>query len=338
MKKDNINKVQERTVQINKQVPDSLGRYRAPKRKRSLGSWGEAEDAIRRRRLLKRLKGIDIQEMKRHGRKSIARGSKWLQRRRTPHATAVRFPVFVVGSNRSGTQMVCEAIGRSPHGWEYRESEFSIAFNSFYLRADWLIKRLIRHSPAPVVSFGSILDSQSTDVLLSRFEGAKAIWLYRRYEDAANSSVSQWGNQLKNLVRWVARGEPERLGARGQRISADTVQLFCELFCEDMTNEEGACLYWYMRNRLYFDFNLHRDPRVLLVQYEDTVLNREKAFRRIFGFLGFPYDPKIIDGIFASSVGKHPRPSIDPRIQAVCDALKRRLDAQYAETATAPEM
>ena len=71
---------------------------------------------------------------------------------------------------------------------------------------------------------------------------------------------------------------------------------------------------------------------MLIVQYEDTVLHKEKAFRRVFGFLGFPFDPEIIDGIFASSVGKHSRPAIEPAIQEVCDALQSRLDAQYAGT------
>jgi hypothetical protein len=142
----------------------------------------------------------------------------------------------------------------------------------------------------------------------------------------------QWAYQLKDFARWVARGEPERLGARGKRISADTIRLFGEIFHEDLSNEDSACLYWYMRNQLYFDLNLHMDPRVLIVQYEDTVLNKEKAFQRILGFLGFPFDPEIIDGIFASSVGKHPLPGIDPAIQEVCDALKARLDTHYART------
>jgi hypothetical protein len=87
-----------------------------------------------------------------------------------------------------------------------------------------------------------------------------------------------------------------------------------------------------MRNQLYFDLNLHMDPHVLVVQYEDTVLNPEKAFRRIFDFLGFPYDPAIIDDVFASSVNKHPWSAIDPAIQEVCNALKTQLDAHYART------
>lgn len=312
---------------MNKRAPDSLH-----------SSWGlgrahrtfhDGERAMLRKRVFKRLRQINVEKLRR----GLERGRKWLRLRRTPHPTTEKLPVFIVGCNRSGTNMVCGAIGKSPHGWDFRESGFSVAFNGYYLREDWIIEWLIRRIPAPIVSFGSILDSQSTRDLLSRFEGAKGIWIYRRYEDVANSCARmQWGHHLKDLARWVARGELEKLGARGKHIGADTVQLFGELFREDLSNEEGACLYWYLRNQLYFDLNLHTDPRVLLTQYEDTVLNQEKAFRRIFEFLGFPYDPAIIDGIFASSVGKHPLPGIDPAIQEVCDTLKAQLDAHYART------
>ena len=285
---------------------------------------------MRRKRVINRLKNF---EFKRVISRLRERRRKWEQLRRTPHPTTEKLPVFVVGCNRSGTNMVCAAIGKSPHGWAYQESEFSLAFSAYYLRADWIIEWLIRRTPAPIISFGSILDSQFTDDLLSRFEGARAIWAYRRYEDVANSSArKKWTDHLKNLARWVSRGELEKLGSRGKRISADTVRLFGDLFREDLSAEESACLYWYMRNQLYFDLNLHTDPRVLIVQYEDTVLNKEKAFRRIFDFLGFPFDPSVIEGIFASSVGKHLWPGIDPAIQEICDALKARLDAHYAGT------
>lgn len=312
---------------MSKRAPDSPGSDGDSRR--ALSPWRAGDPTVQRKGIFKRLKRFNIGKV----RSSLERRRERLRRWRTPHPTHEKLPVFVVGSNRSGTQMVCEAIGKSPHGWGYPESESNIAFRDYQLRADWLIKLLIRLSPAPIVSFGNILDSQLTNDLLARYEGARAIWVYRRYEDAASSSVHKWGSHLKDdLVRWVARGELERLGARGKRISIDTVRLFGELFHEDLSNEDGACLYWYMRNQLFFDLNLHKNPRVLIVQYEDTVLNPETAFLRIFDFLGFPYDPAIINGIFASSIGKFPWPGLEPRIQEICDVLKVRLDADYADS------
>lgn len=231
--------------------------------------------------------------------------------------------------------MVCEAIGLSPHGWDYREREFSPAFSAYYLRADWIIERLIRHTPAPLVSFGSILDSQFTDRLLSRFEGAKAIWVYRRYEDVANSCARmRWGPELKDFARWIADGELERLGARGERIAPATVRLFEEQYDADLSLEDAACLYWYLRNRIYFDLQLDRHPQVLLVRYEDAVLDRERAFRRIFDFLGLPFDPVVTTRVFDSSVGKHARPAIRPAIAEACDGLLFQLDACFGRTLT----
>jgi hypothetical protein len=313
---------------MNKKAPNSLrGSWSLG---RALRTYPDGGHAMRRKRVFKQVRHLRVEKLIRRG---LEHGRKWQQVRRTPHPTTEKLPVFVVGCNRSGTNMVCGAIGRSPHGWDYRESEFSLAFSGYYLRADWIIEQLIRRTPAPLISFGSILDSQFTEELLSRFEGARAIWIYRRYEDVANSCARMnWGYHLKDLVRWVARGELERLGARGEGITADTVRLFGELFREDLSIEEGACLYWYMRNQLYFDLSLHMDPRVLLVQYEDTVRHKERAFRRIFNFLRFPYDPAIIDDIFASSVRKHPWPDIDPAIQDVCGALQARFNAHYAKT------
>jgi hypothetical protein len=288
------------------------------------------ERSRRRKWIIKRLKNLDVRRV---ASRLLERERKWRQLRRTQHPTTEKLPVFVVGCNRSGTNMVCAALGNSPHGWAFQESEFSLAFNAYHLRADSIIEWLIRRTPAPLVSFGSILDSQFTDDLLTRYNGARAIWVYRRYEDVANSCARmQWGHSLVDLVRWAARGEFEKLGARGKRITNETVRLFGELIHEDLSDEAAACLYWYMRNQVYFDLNLHTDPRVLIVQYEDTVQNPQRAFQRVFHFLGLPFDPAVVDGVFASSVGKHRWLGSDPAIEGVCDGLKARLDAQYAAT------
>ncbi len=303
---------------------------------RSFRTLPEGGRKMRRARVLEQLRRVSLAQI---GRWALDRTRKLLQLLWTRHPTKQKRPVFVVGCNRSGTNMVCKAIGKSPHGWDYPEREFSPAFNAYYLRADRIIEWLIRLTPAPLVSFGCILDSQFTNDLLGRFDGSRAIWIYRRYQDVASSCAHMaWGPHLKDLVRWVARGEPERLGARGKRISPETVRLFGELYRDDLSTEEGACLYWYLRNRLYLDLHLDEDPRVLLVRYEDAVLDTERAFRRIFDFLGFPFDTQITRDVYASSVGKYPWPGIDPAIERVCDELQAELDARYAAVVERPTL
>jgi hypothetical protein len=81
----------------------------------------------------------------------------------------------------------------------------------------------------------------------------------------------------------------------------------------------------------YIDFNLCADPLVLIMQYDHTVFNKVEAFRRTFDLLGCHCKSAVIDGIFASSVGEHKWPGVDPLIQDVCDDLKAQFDHNFGE-------
>jgi hypothetical protein len=290
---------------------------------------------MRFRRLIRRVKNLDLGKIIRYLRDTRR---EWRRKRRLVHPNAAKVPVFVLGCNRSGTNMVCAAIGNSDHGWAYREREFSPAFNGYYLRADWVIEWLIRRTPTPMVGFGSILDSQFARDLLARFDGARVLWTYRRYDDVANSCARMvWGYHLRNLMRWVSQGELEKLGARGRNVSEETVATVRRLFHDGLSDEECAALYWYFRNRLFFDLELDQDDRVLPVQYEEAALRPEESFRRVFEFLGFSYQPEVVKDVYSGSVGKHRPPTIDPAIREVCDVLHEKLDTAYAGKAPVTE-
>lgn len=285
--------------------------------------------------VLRRLSRITPERVFRHAGIQLERAQKRLVRTLTLHPVQRKTPVFISGSNRSGTQMVCRAIGNSPHGWDYPEADFSIAFERYSLRSHAVIDRLIRWSPAPLVSFGSILDSQFTDALLDRFQNSRAIWVFRRYEDAVNSSIRSWGGHQKNMMRQVAQGKLSHLGPRGLRIADENVELIRSLYSESLTDEDAGCLYWYMRNKVFFDLGLDRNPRVMALQYEDAVLNQERSFRSVFHFLGCPYHDSVIGDVFATSVGKQDWKGTSEEISALCDGLKARLDAHHARTLNA---
>ncbi len=142
---------------MNIKSPDSVSNSQSPSKTQQ--TYHDGERAMLRKRVFKRLRRVSPEKIVN---RSLERGRKWQQLRRTAHPSVDKVPVFIVGCNRSGTNMVCGAIGNSPHGWDFRESSFSVAFNGYYLREDWIIERLIRRIPAPIISFGSILDSQST--------------------------------------------------------------------------------------------------------------------------------------------------------------------------------
>ena len=94
---------------------------------------------------------INAERVGRHGRVLLGRGRQWRRRAFTKHPAGENFPIFIAGSNRSGTQMVCRALGNHRHGWDYPEADHSIAFENYYLRSPWLVRLLIARAPAPAV-------------------------------------------------------------------------------------------------------------------------------------------------------------------------------------------
>jgi hypothetical protein len=259
------------------------------------------------------------------------RKSRWQRRHLDPGAP--RRPVFVVGCHRSGTNMVMWTVERSPEVWVYHEHRLSPAFWEYRLRSTETLQRVIRRSPAPVVLFKPVCDSHLTDRLLARHEGSRAIWIYRRYQDVTNSAVRNFGPHQRDMLGWIARGDYDLLGWRGERLRPDFVELVQELYREDMSFEEASALIWYNRTGGYFDQGLDRDEHVLLVRYEDLVGGSEAGFRRVFDFLRVGFNTAFLDRVFASSIGKDEFPPIGDRVRGLCEELTQRLDRAHAQQA-----
>jgi hypothetical protein len=259
------------------------------------------------------------------------RSLRWLRARRAYDARAPRTPVFIVGCQRSGTNMLAWTLERAPEVWLYHEHKLSAAFRDYRLRATPVIERLIRRSPAPCVVFKPICDAHLTDRLLERHAGARAIWIYRHYPDVANSMARNWPGHSRDILRWIAAGDTDWLAWRGERLAPDSIEFVRACFRPEMPDEEAAAVFWWLRNRFFFELDLGRDPRVLLVRYEDLVAGGDEAFRRVFDFAGVPYSPQYVDEVFDSSVGKRPFPSIDTRVRERCEQLFLRLEEAHAK-------
>lgn len=260
-----------------------------------------------------------------------ARARKWLRQRRSGGRPATRTPVFVLGCQRSGTNMLISVLDRSTHTWTYDEG-VGPAFVGYRLAEPEVVERCVARSLAPVVAFKPICDAQHADRLLERHPGSRALWIYRRVADVANSAVRNWGGHQKDIMRWISEGDWHRLGWRGELLAPESVEKIEAIYSDKLSPEEAGALFWWLRNRIYFDLGLDRDERVLLVRYEDLVGDPPAQFRRIFDFVGCPWDDAVVEDVFATSVGKAPFPDIDPRIRELCDELTARLDARLAES------
>jgi len=97
----------------------------------------------------------------------------------------------------------------------------------------------------------------------------------------------------------------------------------------------AAALFWYVRNRLYFELGLEGRPDVLLVSYDAMVADPAAEMRQICGFLDFPYHPRLVAGITARPPASTPTVALQPQIAACCAELAAELEAaRRAQAAT----
>ncbi len=274
-------------------------------------------------------KNQDFNELLGKAQRQAARSAKHMWQRLNLDKNAPHVPLWVVGNQRSGTTMLMKVLEKSRYLRIYHEHSRRAFGTDWRLLDQATISGLIDEAYAPCVVFKPLCDAHLTDKLLADYAGSRALWIYRHYSDVANSAVNKWGEHLKDVMRQITVGDWEALGWRGERLSEENIMLVKELYSPEMTFPEAAALMWYLRNQWYFALGLDQDPRTILVRYESLVQEPDAGFRRIFEFLGVPYDPEIIEDVSDRSIGKGQQVDISPRVREVCDAMFERLDASY---------
>ena len=263
-------------------------------------------------------------------------------RRQRKHLTQVRYGwdhprrvSFVFGCQRSGTKMVMWILDKSPATRIYHENHAS-AFRDFQLRPDPILRALVHTSPAPSQIFKPICDSQQADLILDRFPDAAGLWIYRDAADVANSSVKKWGSHQRELIEAVVAGDLDTWGWRTARLPQQTIDDLRRVYRPDLTDAEGALLFWYMRNAFFFSLGLDQHPRMRLIRYEPLVQDPEQHFPEVFHHVGAPFERRFVEAVRKSSVGRRAAPEASPEILALIDGLSERLAAWTAPTSAPP--
>lgn len=245
----------------------------------------------------------------------------WRIARRGPHDTR---PVFIFGSQRSGTGMLGMCLGASAECENLGESD-PRAFDGYNLRPIPEIERLIEQCPYRFLVFKPLKDSHRVHELLALRPEGRAVWAYRGYMDRINSAVKQFGRRPLEVFSAFQRGDRTRWQLRG--MSAATAELLASVNLAELGESDGAALMWWVRNSLYYDQGLEQDARVRLWSYDRFVLEPESELRALLGHLGLDLDPHMLREIHSRSVGKDPAPRINDRILALCRSLHDRLEA-----------
>ena len=239
-------------------------------------------------------------------------------------------PVFLVGCGRSGTSMLVFHLSRS---WQidlYNE-DHPHAFVRWRLREPSVVRALVQKSKAQVVLFKPILDTHMTQELLKEFAGAKALFVFRHYDDVINSSLKKFGieNWKERVDRWIGADFAEFSTVPPSLESRERIR---RLWQPALSPESATALYWLFYNSLYYDLGLYADSRVHLVQYENLVSAPQQQFDAICKFLSISLIPDMMEGVFATSIARQAQPKIEQNIRDACEQLWQKLSRDVNRT------
>jgi hypothetical protein len=246
-------------------------------------------------------------------------------------------PVFLVGVQRSGTNMLARGLERAPEVEVHNENDQK-AFARFRLRPEPVIRGIVEGSKHAFVLFKPLCDSHRIPDLLDGLDTpspGRAIWAYRAFEGRVRSSVAKFGDSNLRALRRISEGTGAGLWQAGG-LSEENLELIRSFDYDRMTPESASALFWFVRNSLYFDLGLDRRPDVVLASYEAMISEPDPAMRSLCAFLGLPYREGLIAGIEP----RRPRSlevEIDPGIRARCERLGTALDDAMARRAIHPD-
>lgn len=250
---------------------------------------------------------------------------RWRQAHGVRPGSAV--PVFLVGVQRSGTNMVVRGLEAAPEFEVHNENDRR-AFDRFELRPLSAIHGIVAASTHRFVLFKPLCDSHRVDELLDdgRIQGTgRALWAYRSVDGRVASSLAKFGDVNLRILRAIAAGGADDRW-QAQRMSQDTLEFIRSFDYDLMSPATAAALFWWARNRLVFELGLDGREDVALICYDALLADPEARMREVCRFLGFEWNPLLIAHIEQRSLRRQ-IVEIDPRVRERCTELAQHLEA-----------
>jgi Sulfotransferase family/Sulfotransferase domain len=294
------------------------------------GSTGRVARRVRRHLRWIRTEGwariVEEDELNPVTRVQVA-SAKWRWRRSHPQLPGSATPVYLVGLQRSGTNMLARGLDTAPEFEVHNENDRA-AFNHYLLLPDARIRSIVMASKHQFVLFKPLCDSHRVDGLLDSLDTpspGRAIWAYRDVDGRVRSAVSKFGRNNLLVLGDIAAGNRPGMW-QAERLSEQTLEQIRSFDYTTMTPETAAALFWWVRNGLFFDLGFHRRADVLLTSYQDLLTNPSSAMESICRFLGFQFRNELIEHISPRAPGGARALDIDPQVRLLCTRLQDRLD------------
>lgn len=242
--------------------------------------------------------------------------------------------LFILGCQRSGTSMMTRIMARDVRTKIFEEfSELSsddpggLRLNSFDK-----IDKIFADEPFSLLVSKPLVESQNSDKLLSHFNSAKAIWMFRHYKDVASSNLAKFSakNCVNNLLPISLK---EENNWRSERVGEETQKIIDKYFSKDMNPADAAVLFWLVRNNIFFEQKLFENENILMCKYEDLTSSPSQEMKRIYNFLGIDYpQTNITKEVSVDSKGKGQNLELNPEIEKLCTEVWEKLNRYYEKT------
>jgi hypothetical protein len=238
---------------------------------------------------------------------------------------------MVVGCQSSGSTLISSLFDADADCRVFGEYSVLSSVGKDGIRLNPLpdVAAVLSRVPAPLVVIRPLVETQRARTLLNYFPKARALFIYRRYEDVASADLRRFGprNAIDN-IRPIATGNMHDWRSAG--IAAAVRGRIAALFSESMSPYDAAALFWYARNQLYYDLELATHRETMLCRYEALLADPVAVMRRVYEFSGVACpDLSHSRKMCAAAVTRSESLELLPEVRALCDQLQARLDAQY---------
>lgn len=249
----------------------------------------------------------------------------WRWRRANAVEAGAAVPVWVVGLQRSGTNLLVRCLGGAPEVEVCSENDRR-AFRAYRVRSDSHLARVRSASRHRFVVFKPLCDSHRVASWLDEMGGppGRAVWVFRSLEGRTLSALAKFGDAGRRALCDIAAGRGDHHW-QAQGLSAESHRVLRRFDLERMSPASGAALLWYVRNMVYFELGLHHRDDVRLLGYEDLLDNPNATMRELARFIDLPYRESLVDSVEARRPPMRAELDIDGGVRTLCDGLTVRL-------------
>ena len=251
-------------------------------------------------------------------------GSLWVRNRGRADTNVL----LIVGCQRSGTTALQHVFAADRNIVSFGELGFAFERWPYNhrLRKISTVKRMIAMTGASMVVIKPLVESHRVADLLDQLTDSRAIWMYRHYADVASSNLKRFGDDNGRInIDKALSGDPRDWRAQG--FGDYEVGVLSGLNFDEFGRHDFAALFWWLRNRLFFNQNLIDEDRLRICSYSDLVTDPQATIDAMYELAGVePLRPGAGNRIHQSSVDKGKGIPLDPAVRELCEEMWRMLE------------